>query len=29
MTPDWFAYLMKWLFFALWFALMFDWLGRI
>ena len=29
MIPDWFAYLMKWIFFFLWFAMMFDGLGRL
>jgi len=29
MSPDWLAYLLKWVFFALWFAFMFDGLSRL
>jgi len=29
MTPDWLAYLLKWIFFAAWFLMIFDGLGRL
>jgi len=29
MTPDWFAHLLKWMFMAMWFLIMFDGLGRL